>query len=124
MVSPTVSRVAALRGGRRRCPTCRRSRQERSSGCSSATSCSTPGYWAERVEPREPRVVEDEPEEYAAAFHTTLFAFVPDARVIEQRLVHAQESAPNVLELTAELLGQRSRTGGRYGRARHWHVGR
>lgn len=64
----------------------------------------------ERMEPVEPRVGEDEAEQSAAAFDAALLTLVPDARVLEQRLVDAEQGTAHVLELLSDRSGERARS--------------
>src|SRR5687768_1120444 len=52
----------------------------------------------QRMEPIEPRVREHESKEHAAPFNAPGLALVPDAGIIEQRLVHAKQHSTHVLE--------------------------
>src|SRR6478672_5991478 len=53
----------------------------------------------EGMQPREPRVVEHQPEERTAPLDSPLLALVADAGILQERLVHAQEPPPHLLEL-------------------------
>ena len=55
------------------------------------------------MQPGKPRVVEHELEKRTASFDSALLALVPDASVLEQRLVHAQKAASHVIELLSQL---------------------
>ena len=57
----------------------------------------------ERMQPREPWVVEHQLEECAAPLDSPLLALAANAGILQQRVVHAQEPAPYLLELLSPV---------------------
>ena len=53
----------------------------------------------QRMQPREPWVVEHEPQQRTRPLDPPLLTLVPNTGIVEQRLVHAEEAAPNIVEL-------------------------
>ena len=57
----------------------------------------------ERMQPREPRVVEHQAKQRTASLDSPLLTLVPDAGILQERLVHTEKAASQLLELSPQV---------------------